>query len=111
MATWESPQEGDIGTAFTVGIVDQDGNAIKETDFHSANDHYFRFQPPSGSSFDRDPDAVVTYSDPNTPDELVYYSQSGDLTPKGPWQCQLWVHLNDGSWKTRVQNFTVLGNL
>jgi len=103
-------QEGDIGTRIELQIVELDDSEVEQpVDLTGLLSQRFYFQRPGGQMFDVEP----SLTSPSAPtDGLLYYAtESGDLTPAGTWQLQGKVQLADGTWRTRVVSFEVLGNL
>ncbi len=98
------PHEGDIGTAFRVTILDQDGNAVPLT---GATTTEIKVEKPDGTT----EVWLASVFGPATDGVLEYVTVSGDLDQDGQWLLQVFVVLPAGTWRSDTARFDVQANL
>jgi hypothetical protein len=95
---------GDIGTVFTVTILDQDSAVV---DISSATTKNMIFKKPDGTKVTK---TGVFVSD-GTDGKMKYTTVSGDIDAYGEWKLQGFIDLGSTEWYTDFTKFTVHRNL
>ena len=97
--------ENDVGTRFTVVIVDDDtGEAIP---LQQATVKNIAFKPPIEASFTREATLTTDGSDGS----IYYDTVDGDLTPVGDWEVQGQVEGSTYENSSEIKEFKVLPKL
>lgn len=95
---------GDIGTAFTIQVVDEDGQAI---DLSTASLLQIIFKKPSSARLVK----TATLTTDGKDGQMQYVSVDGDLDQTGGWQMQPRITIGGSTWSGSVVTFTVASNL
>ena len=97
--------QGDIGTQFTVTLVDSSNSGIDISSATGINDKFILFEKPDKTVLQKS--ASFTAANSGTDGILTYTAVSGDLDLAGAWNIQSWQALTDGSWYSVKNTFQV----
>jgi hypothetical protein len=103
MTNTDKIQVGDIGTAFTVIVTDND----IPVNISSCTTKHIIFKKPSGETVVKDADFYTDGSD----GYIQYVATSGDIDQTGLWKIQGYIEAAGLSWHTYQGNFLVMDNL
>jgi len=97
-------QQGDVGVAIIVSVVDQDGDPV---DLHTATSLIIRLGAPDGTAVDKTAIFVSDGSD----GQIVYTTVAEDLDQAGEYEIQGIVTMGGATKSTAVSTLQVLENV
>lgn len=95
---------GDIGTQFSITLIDSSNSGIDISSATGANDKFILFQRPNQTVMQK---TALFSANSGTDGVLTYTAVSGDLDSAGAWNIQSWQSLSNGSWYSVKNTFQV----